>query len=342
MKKMQKYQIAFLGCETWEKEYIQKNLHDKNIGKISFFPLLSNISEIKKIKDFSIVSGFINSTFSEKHFSLLPNLKFLSTRSTGYDHIDLAAAKKYNIKVSNVPLYGTNTVAEHTFALLLTLSRKIYPSINRTKQSNFSLENLRGFDLKDKIIGIVGTGSIGANVVRLAHGFQMKILLYDVYKNKSLIKNYQAKYVSLQQLLRQADIISLHVPYNKQTHHLINQKNIKLFKKGSYLLNTSRGGLVETKALIKALVSGQLAGVGLDVLEEEGLIKEEIQLLNRRTSREKLNTLLHDHILLKFDNVIVTPHNAFNSDEALRRILDTTMENIKSFTKGKPVNLVVK
>ncbi len=340
MRNKMKYQVAFLGCESWEEDYILNKLSDKNISKISFFPVLSKISDFKKIIDFSIVSGFINSTFNEKHFSLLPNLKFLSTRSTGYDHIDLIAAKKYGIKVSNVPLYGANTVAEHTFALLLALARKIYPSITRTKQSNFSLDNLRGFDLKGKSIGIIGTGSIGAHVVRLAHGFQMKILLYDIYKNRSLAKKYQANYVSLRQLLSRSDIITLHVPYNKKTHHLINQANIKLLKPGSYIINTSRGGLIETKALLKALVSGQLAGAGLDVLEEEGLIKEEIQLLDRQASREKLNTLLHDHILLKFDNVIVTPHNAFNSEEALRRILDTTIENIKSFIAGRPINIV--
>lgn len=342
MKKISKlkYQVAFLGCEPWEEEYILKNLFNKNLSKISFFPAFNKISNFKKLTNFEIISVFINSSFKAKHFSMLPNLKFLSTRSTGYDHIDLRAAKKYNIKISNVPLYGANTVAEHTFALLLTLSRKIYPSISQTKQSNFSLDNLRGFDLKDKTIGIIGTGSIGSHVVRLAHGFQMKILLYDIYKNKSLAKKYQARYVSLQRLLRQSDIISLHVPYNKKTHHLINQKNIKLLKPGSYLINTSRGGLVETKALLKALVSGQLAGAGLDVLEEEGLIKEEIQLLDRQTSLKQLNTLLHDHILLKFDNVIVTPHNAFNSNEALLRILDTTIENIKSFVAGKPINVV--
>jgi D-lactate dehydrogenase len=337
MKKNNIYKIAFISCEPWEKEYLQKKL----IGwKFDFFDTIVAPADFKKLESYDIVSSFIYTNFTAKTLRQLPKLKYITTRSTGFDHIDVSVANKLNIKVSNVPLYGANTVAEHTFALILSLSHKIYDSINRTKRSDFQLAGLRGFDLQGKTIGIIGTGSIGSHVVRIAQGFGMNILLFDGRKNRSLAKKYQAKYVSFQSLLKQSDIISLHVAYNKKTHHLINQKNISLIKQGAYLINTARGGLIETKALLKALVDKRLAGAGLDVLEEEGLIKEEVQLLDKQESREKLSTLLHDHILLKFDNVIVTPHNAFNSVEALQRILDTTIENILAFSANKYINLV--
>lgn len=337
MLKIKKHSVAFLSCEPWEIKYIKDRL--KGL-EIKFIPMISSATDYKKLVDFDIVSSFIYSRLTAQNLKSLPNLKYITTRSTGFDHIDIKAAKSLGIKVSNVPLYGANTVAEHTFALILALSRNIYESINRTKRSDFQLTSLRGWDLKDKTIGIIGTGSIGAHAVRMAHGFDMKILMYDIFRNKDLVKKYKAKYVALDKLLKESDIVSLHLPYNKRTHHLINKRNIVKMKASAYLINTARGGLVETKALVKALAKGELAGAGLDVLEEEGLIKEEIQLLDRQTSRQKLSTLLHDHILLKMDNVIVTPHNAFNSQEALQRILDTTIDNIRSYLRGKSKNLV--
>jgi len=337
MSKKIKHSIAFLSCEPWEVEYLKAKLKDL---ELKFISKIASPVDYKKLQPFSIISSFIYSRLTAKNLKSLPNLKYITTRSTGFDHIDIKVAKSLGIKVSNVPLYGANTVAEHTFALILTLSRKIYESINRTKRSDFQLTSLRGWDLKGKTIGIIGTGSIGAHAVRMAHGFGMKILMYDVFKNKDLVRKYKAHYVTLDKLLQESDIVTLHLPYNKQTHHLINKKNIVEMKASAYLINTARGGLVETKALVHALAKGKLAGAGLDVLEEEGLIKEEIQLLDRQTSRDKLSTVLHDHILLKMNNVIVTPHNAFNSTEALQRILDTTIDNIRSYQRGKPHNLV--
>ncbi len=337
-KAKSKFKMAFLGCEPWEQKELREKFkkHD-----IIFLPSLETPADYKKIKDREIISCFIYSRFGQKEFELLPELKYITTRSTGFDHIDLQAAKKFKVKVSNVPEYGSNTVAEHTFALILALARKLYQSIERTKRSDFSLDGLRGFDLQGKTIGVVGTGNIGAHVIRIAAGFGMNILAYDVKKNQKLARKYKIKYVSLNKLLGQSDIISLHVPYNKYTHHLINKNNIKFIKKGAILINTARGGVVETKALVKALTSGILAGAGLDVLEEEGFIKEETQLLDKQVSEDMLQTLLQDHILLHMDNVIVTPHNAFNSHEALGRILKTTIENIESFMKGKVINRVV-
>ncbi|MBU3942456.1 hydroxyacid dehydrogenase, partial [Patescibacteria group bacterium] len=218
--------------------------------------------------------------------------------------------------------------------------RKITDSVERTKKYDFSLEGLRGFDLKNKTLGIVGLGHIGQCVARIANGFRMNVLVFDPKENKKISKKLELKYVSLDYLLSHSDIITLHAPYNKDTHHLINKKNIKMIKKGSYLINTSRGGLVETEALILALDSKILAGAGLDVLEEEHFIKEEKELLSK-SFQEKcdLKTVLRGHLLIQRPNILVTPHNAFNSEEALKRILDTTIENIERYLSNKLINL---
>jgi D-lactate dehydrogenase len=265
----------------------------------------------------------------------------ITTRSTGFDHIDLAGAKEKKIIVCNVPFYGENTVAEHTFALILALSRRLPESVDRAKKGDFSLDGLRGFDLKGKTLGIVGLGHIGQHVARIAKGFEMKVVAYDLKQDKKLAKEMGFNYASLEELLSKSDIITLHAPYNKTTHHLINSENINLIKKGAYLVNTARGALIQTEALLKSLSIGVLAGAGLDVLEEECFIKEEAQLLSKEFPKTcDLKTVLRNHILLQQKNVIATPHNAFNSNEALMRILDTTVLNIKSFIKNKPINKV--
>jgi D-lactate dehydrogenase len=243
--------------------------------------------------------------------------------------------------VVNVPTYGENTVAEHTFALLLDLSRKIHQSLQRTKKGDFSLDGLQGFDLKGKTLGVIGLGNIGQHVVRIAKGFEMKVLGYDVKEDQALAKRLKFTYTSFEDLLKNADIITLHVPYNTHTHHLINANNITLMKQGAYLINTARGGIIETSALVSALAKGVLAGAGLDVLEEECFIKEEGHLLSKEFLKTcDLKTMLQNHLLMDQENVIITPHNAFNSKEAIERILETTVENISAFVNKKPINLV--
>jgi len=261
--------------------------------------------------------------------------------STGFDHIDLKTAKAKNIKVSNVPFYGENTVAEHTLALILALSRRLPDSIERVKKFDFNLDNLRGFDLEGKTLGLIGLGHIGSHVAQMAKGFGLKIIAFDPKKDLKLAKKLDFKYVALDNLLKTSDIISLHAPYNKKTHHLINKNNINQIKKGAYLVNTARGGLIETDSLITALNKGIIAGAGLDVLEEECFIKEEKELLAKPFQKKcNLKTVLQGHVLIQDPRVLVTPHNAFNSHEALQRILDTTVENIQGFLRGKPKNLV--
>lgn len=338
---MPKTNIVFLELEKWEKDYLREKLKGfKNLELNFYFKPLSNFI-LKEIERADILSCFIYSKIGKPVLAQLPRLKFIAAMSTGFDHIDLSACKEQGIKVSNVPFYGDNTVAEHTFALLLALSRKLPESILRTKAGDFTLQGLRGFDLKDKIIGIVGLGHIGEAVAKIATGFGMKILAFDTVKKSDLARKYGLKFVSFDFLLQNSDVITLHTPLNEKTKHLINKNNIAKIKKGAYLLNTARGGLLETEALILALNKNILAGAGIDVLEEECFIKEEKALLAKPFQKTcDLRTVLQNHYLTRHPKVIITPHNGFNSKESLLRILDATIENIKTFLKAKPINLV--
>lgn len=338
--------IYFFEIEPWQKDYIKKKISGH---KLFFSEDILTKQNLALAKTADILSPFIYSKINKEIIKSLSNLKLIATRSTGFDHIDLAAAKLSKVKVANVPVYGANTVAEHTFALILSLSRKIHQSYERTSRGNFSLDGLRGFDLAGKTIGVVGAGNIGQHVVRIAQGFEMNVLVYDPFCQASLAKKLGFKLVNLNFLLKNSDIITLHAPYTKKTHHLINRQNIKIIKKGSYLINTARGGLVDTTALVEGLRSERLAGIGLDVLEEEKyILKEEAELLSphfvsqsKQNLAEYLKTIVEGHMLLISDKVIVTPHNAFNSQEALQRILDTTIVNILDFTKNKKIKNLV-
>lgn len=333
-----KIKTAFFETEDWQKDYLGERLAG---AELSFFAEPLSLENINSALGCQIISPFIYSQIDKDILQKLPDLRMIATRSTGFDHIDLASAKENKVAVCNVPFYGENTVAEHTFALILALSRKLIDSAERAREGDFSLDGLRGFDLKDKTLGIIGMGHIGLHAARIAKGFEMNILAFDINEDKKLAKKTGFEYASLENLLAKSDIITLHAPYNKETHHLINSENINLIKKGSYLINTARGGLVETQALLKALSDGVLAGAGLDVLEEECFIKEEAQLLSKEFPKTcDIKTALQNHILLRQKNVIVTPHNAFDSQEALIRILDETILNIQSFIKNKAINKV--
>ncbi|OQX88131.1 MAG: hydroxyacid dehydrogenase [Candidatus Omnitrophica bacterium 4484_70.2] len=329
--------IGFFEVKNWEKKFLKKRL--KNIS-LEFYPFALEESNWKIAKNFNVISVFIYSRINKEVISSLPSLKLVTTRSTGFDHIDLKEAKKRKILVCNVPFYGENTVAEHTFALILSLSRNVHKSYLRTLRGDFSIEGLKGFDLKDKVLGVIGAGHIGLHVIRIAKGFGMQVLASDAHQNKFLAEVLGFKYVSLDNLLRNSHIITLHVPYTKSTHHLINRENINLIKKGAILINTSRGAVVDSEALIEALDKKILSGVGLDVLEGEELIKEEKQLLYDKKKLEVLANLVKGHILLSRDNVVFTPHIGFYSQEALERILETTVGNIFRFLEGRPQNVV--
>jgi D-lactate dehydrogenase len=329
--------IAFFETQGWEKSHLKKLL----IGHVLEFhkePLTEENAELAEGAD--SVSVFIYSKINKAVLEKLPGLKLITTRSTGFEHIDIEACKEKKISVCNVPFYGENTVAEHTFALILSLSRNLRKAYMNIQKGDYSIEGLKGFDLKCKTLGVIGAGHIGLHVIRIAKGFGMNVLAFDTKPDCFLAEVLGFEYASLDYVLGNSDIITLHAPDNKFTHHMLNKENIKKIKKGAILINTSRGGLVETEALIDALDKGLLSGAGLDVIEGEELIKEEKQLLYDPTKAQALGDLVKDHILLSRDNVVYTPHIAFYSQEALERVLEETAENITDFNSGKPKNLV--
>ena len=329
--------IAFFEVSGWEVPVLKAKLRKHSM---KFFSEPLTLENVNFAKGFDIVSVFIYSKVTAEVIHKLPRLKAIATRSTGFDHIDIRAAGYRNISVSYVPSYGENTVAEHTFALILSLSRNVHKSYVRTLRNDFSIEGLKGFDLKGRTIGVIGAGKIGLHVIRVAKGFGMDVVAFDINKDNFIAEVLGFRYLPLDELLKVSDIITLHAPYNEHTHHLISKDNIKLIKKGALLINTARGGLVDTAALLEALDKGILSGAGLDVLEGEELIKEEKEILHSASSLETLKSLLNDHVILAKDNVVFTPHIAFYSQEALLRILDTTIENITSFSEKKPRNTI--
>lgn len=292
------------------------------------------------LRGVEVLMPFIHSRVGEEELAAMPDLRLVATRSTGFDHVDLAAARERGVAVANVPAYGENTVAEHTFALILALSRKVHQAYVRTQRGDYTMEGLRGFDLYGKTIGIVGAGSIGLHAIRIAKGFGMNVLAFDVKQNQLLADVLGFAYVDLEELLSGSDIVSLHAPAIPATHHIINRETLAKMKRGSLLINTARGSLVDTEALRWALDEGILAGAGLDALEGEEFLQHEDELLSQPGAEDKLRMIVRNQVLGRRADVVITPHIAFNSEEALRRILDVTAENVRAFLAGRPANLV--
>jgi len=333
--------IAFFEVSKKEQEVLGKLLDGQDI---SFSEEKLTDATVGSVKDAEVISVFTNSIVSKEIIDALPNLKLINTSSTGFDHIDVDYCKHKGVKVSNVPAYGSVTVAEFTFGLILSLSRNIYDAYHNLREdADFDISALQGFDLNGKTLGVIGTGKIGKNVIKIAKGFSMNVLAYDLYPDEAFAKENNFEYKSLEEVLSSADVITLHAPYNKSSHHLINKSHISLMKKGVYLVNTARGELVDTDALIWGIKEGIIAGAGLDVLEGERELKEEVEILaseNRAQRVKDYKTLLEDRVLIDMPNVIVTPHIAFDSKEAEMRILETTAENIKGFLSDKPQNIL--
>jgi D-lactate dehydrogenase len=253
-------------------------------------------------------------------FDSLPSLRFVVTRSVGYDHIDLEEAKKRDIPVSHIPDYGAHMIAEHTFGLMLAVARKIVHGDQRYKQEkHFSDQGLQGIELRDKTLGVVGTGRIGLHVIRIAQGFGMKVIAYDLIQNEAAADEMGFTYVPFKELLSKSDFISLNVALTETTEHLINKASLAKMKRGAILVNTSRGAVVDTQALVESLGSGHLGGAGLDVLEGE-------------------RDTFHD---FGDFNVIVTPHLGWYTDGAVSRILKITFDILNSFKQGKIIHRVV-
>jgi len=337
--------IALFQIDGWEREYEVKKLETAGF-KVDTYKEGVDKANIADASTYDAISVFVGPAVDKNVIEKFSSLKLITTRSTGFDHIDVAGAQEKNIVLGFVPHYGENTVAEFAFGLILTLSRKLYWSAERIKEDkSFSFEGLEGFDLLGKTLGVIGTGRIGAHIITMAKGFGMKVIAYDAFPNDNLAKEKGFSYVSLDELLGGSDVITIHVPYLPSTHHLINKENIDKIKKGAYLVNTARGAVVETEALVLALKKGILAGAGLDVLEEEGVLKDEQGFWLRDADDDavgiNLRSVLENSLLAQMPNVVMTPHNAFNSKEAKTRILDADSANIESFfSKGSVVDAI--
>lgn len=333
-------EIVFFEIEAWERNELQK-LSEEH--EIEFIGETLNTENAQNYANADIISPFIYSKLGSDVLKMFKHLKLITTRSTGFDHIDIHYCKENGIVVSHVPRYGENTVAEHVFGLLLTISHNITKAAERTSRGDFTLQGLLGFDLRGKKIGVIGTGSIGLYVIEIAKGFGMEVLAFDVKPKEKMASKLGFRYVSMDEVLSTSDIITLHVPASKSTDNLISTDQFNNMKKGVIFINTSRGSVVSIQALVRALAEGKVAAAGLDVLPDEAVIKEEAELMHSvYQEKHDLSTLLADSVLLRLRNVYVTPHSAFYTREAVQRILDTTVDNIIAFTKGNSQNVVVK
>lgn len=318
--------ITFFSTQSYDKTYFQAN---NQAHEISYVDVPLNEQTAILAKNSEAVCAFVNDKLNENVIQLLSEMgvRLIAMRCAGYNNVNLQAAKHYGLSVVRVPAYSPHAVAEHTLALILTLNRKTHKAYNRVREGNFSLERLTGFDLFQKTVGVVGTGKIGAVFCRIMRGLGCKVLAYDIEQNPDLLAE-GIIYTSLTDLLQQSDIISLHCPLNETTHHLINAESLSMTKKGVMLINTGRGGLMDTKAAIQSLKIGHLGYLGLDVYEQE----------DKLFFRDFSEYIIQDELILRlmsFPNVLITAHQAFFTDEAMNEIAQTTLQNITAFEKGE-------
>ncbi len=333
--------IALFQSIGWGSSYMKKALEEKGFS-VDIYEGPLDKDHLPDTRSYDGLSIFVGSSVDQEVLDAFPSLSLITTRSTGFNHIDIEACKEKGVRVGYVPHYGEHTVAEFAFGLILTLSRKLFPAVDRIKEtSEFSFEGLEGFDLKGKTLGVIGTGRIGRHVIRMAQGFDMRIVAFDAFPDEVYGKEVGISYVSLEELLSVSDVVTLHLPYTDATHHILDREKLFSMKKGALLINTARGALVETTGLVEVLSSGHLGGAGLDVLEEEGVVKDEMGFLLRKDEGHDLRAVVANHLLMDMENVVITPHTAFNTREAKQRIYDGDIANIVSFfEKGTLVDEV--
>lgn len=332
--------VFFVETQQWEQQALVE-LCSRHCKVHADHRPIQDIPDSDLPGDVEIFSPFIQSRVDGRQLDRLgPHLRLISTRSTGYDHIDMPECDTRGIIIANVPVYGETSVAEHCFAILLALTRKVCRAADRTARGDFSIEGLRGADLHGKVFGAIGAGAIARRTLRMAGGFGMRRLAYDIHPDADVAGETGFEYVDFDDLLARSDVISLHVPYNRHTHHMIDAEALHRCKPGVIIVNTARGALIDTRALIDALRSGQVGGAALDVIEGEEIIGEEAQLLGSGHDIEALRHLLQSQTLLRMPNVIITPHIGFNSEQSVRRIIETTIQNIRSFIEGEPAHVV--
>lgn len=319
--------IAFFDTHQFEKHIFQKQ-NEKFNHEIVFFELRLSDQTANVAAGYPCICAFVNDRLDSKtlHTLAAGGTRLIALRSAGFNHVDLESARALGLRVVRVPEYSPHAVAEHAVALILSLNRKIHRAYSRVREGNFSLDGLVGFDLYKKTVGVVGTGRIGSVMAKILNGFGCQVLAYDRLQNPALVET-GVQYVELDELLQKSDIISLHVPLTAETRYLIDAKALSLTKVGVMLINTGRGGLIDTKALIQFLKSEHIGYAGLDVYEEEeGVFFENLSdqiLQNDQLAR-----------LLTFPNVLLTSHQAFLTKEALGNIAQTTLKNISEFENG--------
>ena len=320
--------VAIFSTKPYDKLFLEKTNRQHN-HELKFFEPKLNEQTVTLADGFDVICAFVNDRLDRPIIEALQQqgIKLIALRCAGYNNVDLDATKELGITVVRVPAYSPYAVAEHAIALILTLNRKIHRSYNRVREGNFALNGLLGFDIHGRTVGIIGTGKIGRIAGQILHGFGCRILAYDLHPNDEFADKY-GEYVSFEDLLKQSDIISLHCPLTSDTHHLINDQAVSIMKPGVMLINTSRGGLVDTKAMIEGLKSKQIGNLALDVYENEGSLFFE----------DMSGEIIQDDVferLLTFPNVIITGHQAFFTEDALQNIAETTLSNITTFEENK-------
>ncbi len=322
--------IAFFDARTYERKAFATEAA-RFSHEIVYFETRLTEQSASLAANYPCVCAFVNDRLNDSTLRTLASggTRIIALRSAGFNHVNLEVASELGIKIVRVPEYSPYAVAEHAVALILSLNRKIHRAYNRVRDGNFSLDGLVGFDLNQKHVGVIGTGKIGSVFAQIMLGFGCKVVAYDIHQNQDLIAK-GVQYQNLDQLLKQSDIISLNVPLTPQTRHLINEKSLSLTKPGVMLINTGRGALIDTGALIRSLKSGHIGSAGLDVYEEEeGIFFENLS--------EQI--LQDDQLvrLLTFPNVLLTSHQAFLTKEALSNIAEVTLQNIEDFAEGRPL-----
>lgn len=329
--------IVFFETMPGEEEYFRGSVAIPRDSELVFLtdPLTSDT--VGSAAGADVVSVFVKSMVDRAVIDSLTGVRLIVTRSTGYDHIDWQYAKSKAVPTAYVPSYGAHTVAEFAFGLMLTLTRKLYQACHQLREGmDFTQRSLQGFDLNGKTLGVLGTGRIGKNVITIAKGFGMDVLAYDAYPDTPFAESAKFPYVPLEQVLAKSDIVTIHVPFTPETKHLMGAAQFGMMKKGALLINTARGDIVDTTALIAALNDGTLAGAGLDVLEGERALVSELELLaGTSTHPVDFRQLASDHLLIDMPNVIVTPHVAFNTVEAMHEIMRVVADTIGNWAAGK-------
>lgn len=328
--------VAVFSAKSYDREFLDGANSAANAGhELSYFEVKLDLQSAVLAAGHEAVCAFVNDQLDRNVLEKLAaqDTKLVALRSAGFNHVDLEAAYDLDIRVGRVPAYSPQAVAEHTVALILSLNRKIHKAYARVREGNFALEGLLGFDLSGRSVGIVGTGKIGLCMARIMRGFGCQLLAFDPHPDPEL-EELGGRYVELSELLSSSDIISLHCPLNPATHHLINRSAIDQMKPGVMVINTSRGAVVDTKAMIAGLKSGKIGYLGLDVYEEESDLF--FENLSDQTIQDDVFARL-----LTFPNVLITGHQAFFTREAMSSIAQTTIGNISSFERtGFPVHPV--